>query len=219
MLSGNETSSPSRDTAARYRGSERRYLGAMIAARHVCAPALPVLAALFTLLACSSGHRDTGLQPPPETGQIAIDMEGWWAISEIARVDSSDPPPGPDPMALPFLSIQPGQTISIHDGVAYDLQSGERLHENWTTLPGERRYSNVATNRFWRFEAMFFRTEDCVMDLAIRAAFGSVGENEMYGFVSVHYLTSCPQPAVVRPDPNGLFAVTMHRVAAAQLGR
>ena len=184
----------------------------MIAFRHLCAPAL------FTLLACSSGHRDSGLQPPPETGQIAIDMDGWWAISDVMRVDSTEPPPGPDPMALPFLSIQPGQVISISDGVAYDLQ-GERLHENWTTLDGRRSYSNVADDRFWRFEVAFFRETDCVMDLSIRAAFGTVGENEMYGFVAVHYLTSCPQPLVVRPDPNGLFAVTLHRVAAAQLGR
>lgn len=176
------------------------------------------VAALFALLACSSGHRDPGFQPPPETGQIAIDMDGWWAIDGLERVDSSAPLPGVDPFPTPFFPIQIGQTISISGGVAYDLQ-GERLHENWTTLAGDKRYTNVADGRFWRFESTFFRTEDCVMDMSIRAAFGTVDANALYGFVSVHWLTSCPQPQVVRPDPNGLFAVSMHRVAAAQLGR
>jgi hypothetical protein len=169
----------------------------------------------IVLVACSSGSRsdDGTLEPPPDTGLVAADLDGWWAVTDIARLDSAAELPFADPGALPFLSVQEGQTVSISAGRAYDLQ-GSLLHAEWYPGVPNRSYTNLADDRFWLFESEFVNTEECVFDVSIRAAFGTVDANTLEGFVDVRFFTSCPQPAVVRPNPNGLYAVHMHRVAA-----
>ncbi len=184
----------------------------------------PLRTVLLTLLlpfvACSSNQDSPAtLQPPPDTGQIVTDMDGMWVIDGIARVDSADPVPGPDPMALTFLSIQEGQGISIVDGRAFDLTGGQPLYATWNpTVPNDR-YENVADGRFWRFVIEHFDSRDCVTDLSIQAAFGTRDADTLDGFVAVRYLSSCPAPLVVRPNPNGMFAVVLKRVVPATLGR
>jgi hypothetical protein len=159
------------------------------------------------------------VQPPPGSGQVVTDMDGYWVIDAIARLDSAEPVPGHDPIALPFLAIQRGQVVSIVDGKAYDLTTNQLLHETWSpTIPNDR-YENVADGRFWRFVIEFFDTRDCLTDLSIQAAFGTRDADTLDGFVQVRYVSNCPAPAVVRPDPNGQFAVVLKRVMPATLGR
>ncbi|MBL8752958.1 MAG: hypothetical protein JNK15_06610 [Planctomycetes bacterium] len=183
------------------------------------------LLALFTVLpivaACSSGNDapPPTLQPPPESGQVAIDMDGYWIVDAIARIDSAEPVPGPDPLALTFLSIQEGQVVSISGGRAYDVTQNQLLYSVWNPAVPNDRYENVADGRFWRFVFEFFDAPDCVTDVAIQAAFGTRDQDTLDGFVAVRYLSSCPAPAVVRPNPNGTFAVVLKRVMPAALGR
>jgi hypothetical protein len=171
--------------------------------------------AVIALAACSSGGRsdDDTLQPPADTGLVAADLDGWWAVTDIARIDSSAELPFADPGASLFLSVQEGQTVSISAGRAYDLQ-GSLLYAEWYPGVPNRQYENVADDRFWMFESVFVSTEECLFDVSIRAAFGTRDANTLEGFVDVRFFTSCPQPAVVRPNPNGLYAVRMARVAA-----
>jgi hypothetical protein len=178
-------------------------------------------AVLLPLLACSSGKDSPPptLQPPPESGQVVTDMDGFWVVDGIARIDSAEPLPGADPLALPFLSIQEGQVLSIADGKAYDLTTNQLLYETWSPGIPNDRYENVADGRFWRFAIEFFHDSGCVTDLSIQAAFGTRDADTLDGFVAVRYLSSCPAPAVVRPNPNGTFAVVLKRVVPATLGR
>lgn len=179
----------------------------------------PALAVLTLLAACSS-HRDepATLQPPPDTGAVVTDMDGWWAVTEIVRLDSDAPLPFADPTALPFLSVQPGQVVAIADGSAYDLY-GERLYETFAPGVPNRRYHNAADDRFWLFEVDLFREQDCLVSLQMRCAFGTFDADTLDGFVEVGFFTSCAQPAIIRPNPNGRYFVRMVRVMPLQIGR
>jgi hypothetical protein len=185
---------------------------------------LACAATLLLLVACSAKDRSTptptpGLQPPPDSGQVAIDMDGMWVVDSFARVDSAEPPPGPDPLALPFLAIQEGQAISIADGRAYDAATSQLLYATWNPSVPNVRYENQADDRFWRFLVEFFDTQGCVTDLEIEASFGTQDTDTLIGFVAVRYVSSCPAPQVLRPNPNGMFGVVLKRVVPATLGR
>ncbi len=174
---------------------------------------------LLVLASCSARAREPApIEPPPDTGAIAIDMEGLWAVASIARLDGNEPLPFVDPTATPFLSVQPGQMICFRGGIAYDLHD-EPLYALFDPTRPNRRYTNSADGRFWSFEVEYFRGGECTLELTIRAAFGSFDADTMDGVVQVHYATDCPSPSNVRPDPNGLFLVRMARVASPTAGR
>ncbi|MFO1078238.1 MAG: hypothetical protein U1E73_11010 [Planctomycetota bacterium] len=180
---------------------------------------------LLLLAACSRGGNGPALPtPPPNTGNVAIDMDSWWAIFEIERIDANGQPlPGPDSLATPFLSIQQGQVISIEQGRAYDLATSAPLYETWSPGVPNNHYLNIADGRFWLFSFLFDHQfvvngiPDCSMYVSIRAAFGTVDDHTLEGIVEVAYASTCPAPAVLRPDPNGRFRVRMGKVAPSRL--
>ena len=180
-------------------------------------PGLLAVAVLWVLAGCSRRSEPPAFEPPPDTGGVVIDMGGTWAVAAIARLDGDGSLPAADPLATPFLSIQTGQLLSFANGIAYDLR-GEPLYALVDPTTPNRTYTNSADGRFWRFEVDFERAEDCTFALRVRAAFGSSGPDTILGFVDVRFASDCPAPAVVRPDPDGLFAVELVRVTEAPAG-
>lgn len=65
---------------------------------------------------------------------------------------------------------------------------------------------------------MFEHQAACYTYCPIRAAFGAVDDHTLDGIVEVTYMTSCPVPAVIRPNPNGIYRVRLAKVATAELG-
>ena len=139
-------------------------------------------------------------------------MDGSWSILEIERVDSQEPLPFPETVSTPFLSVQRGQTITISQGVAYAEHSSQPLYSVWMPGVANQRYVNVADGRVWMFDMLFEHYQSCGTRCQIRAAFGAVDQDTLDGTVEVQYLSSCPGPAILRPDPNGRFRVRLGRV-------
>lgn len=185
-----------------------------------------LLTAFAVASACSSkGSGPAPPVPPPETGVLTIDMNGLWGVSDIQRIDGSGgPPPGPDPGAIPFLALQPDQEISIWQGQAWDWFANAPLYSVWSPGIGNQRYLNAADGRFWLFDFHFEHTAyfqgqiDCYTNCRIRAAFGTVDATTMDGIVEVFYASSCPAPAVIRPNPNGTFRVRLSRILSQPAG-
>jgi len=180
-----------------------------------------LLSVSLLAVGCNSGSSDDApsVQPPAGTGEITIDMESVWRVSDIERIDGSEEPlPSSDPYATPFLSIQLGQVFEIRDGRAHCIcdtpfwvaPSNGLYDRFWPNVPN-RRYINVADGRYWLFDAESERQLGCSTYVRIQAAFGAVDDDTMDGIVTVQYMTSCPPAAVARPDPTGTFRVRMNK--------
>lgn len=165
------------------------------------------LSALLALVACDSDRGSTVSPPEPN---LTIEMDGTWAVADIARRDSTAPLPTPSPIGAPLFPIASGQLIGISGGVAYGY-GPEPLFANWGGVPAQR-YVNVADGRTWQLDVATAWQTSCASTLSVRAGFAAMDEDTMEGFVDVRYASDC-EPSFLIHEPNGLFAVRLVRVA------
>jgi hypothetical protein len=174
---------------------------------------------LLAALAGCTGRRDSTPppQPPPGTGLTEIDMEGHWIVADLVRIDDPAPVPRASYPGLPFLPLHEGALLTVRDGRLVD-GAGEPLFETWSQTFPNRRYLNVSDRRVLLFDFFNAAKPDCEWHDEVRAAFGSVGADEMWGEVQVVTATTCPQPAVVMENPNGRFRMRLFRAVSVPAG-
>jgi hypothetical protein len=149
-------------------------------------------------------------EPPAGTGTVAIEMNGTWAIADLARVGSNEPLPnaGTDP----FLGIHVGQMVRVAGDRLVD-ESGEPLFDPGELRTGEN-YVNYATGRLLVFESQRSIETGCVpLHVSVSALFGSVDDGEMRGEVQVLHFGGCPiTGGLILPPIDGAYAVRLVRV-------
>lgn len=165
-----------------------------------------------------SGGNPEPLRPPPGTGLVTIDMDGWWGAAEVTRVDGSGRPvPEVGHPGLPFLPLHDAAMVQIGQGQL--VNGATPLFRDWSPSFPNRRYANVADGRFVLFDFLNLGSgTGCGWHHEVTVALGSSGPDEVRGYVRVFSTSSCPGPAVVTPDPNGTFYVRLVRVFSMPLG-
>lgn len=149
-------------------------------------------------------------EPPPGTGVVAIDMNGTWAVADLARVASSEPLPNAG--TQPFLGIHQGQMVRVAEGRLVD-ELGEPLYDPGVLETGEN-YVNYANGRLLVFESQRSLATSCApLQVSVSALFGSVAADEMRGEVQVLHFGGCPLTGgLLMPPIDGAYAVRLVRV-------
>lgn len=175
--------------------------------------ATPLLVLLAACSGGSDGRPEPPLEPPPDTGGQAIDMQGQWVATAVEILEQvggvADPPAAPNGLFPPVV----GSTFTIGPLGFLDLDGTDA-----TTMctPDEFLERFAAINQQdGRFAVLDIgcrtRPDPRIADggtVRLQCAFGSVGQNEMLGYVRAVSATA-PRPAHV--PSLGLYRVAIRR--------